>query len=81
MSFSVHPDKCTISLAASCDLDLHAKHVNFWDDVYGFRMTCMKSEVVKEASVEVVKADNIVTQPVVVKVTFHAVLLQKHLIS
>lgn len=63
----VHPDRCNISLVASCDPDLHSKHVTFWDNVYGYKMTCMKSEVVKEASVEVVKADKIITDAVIVK--------------
>ncbi|XP_021379904.1 protein arginine N-methyltransferase 3-like isoform X2 [Mizuhopecten yessoensis] len=63
----VHPDKCNISLVASGDPDLHSKHVTFWDNVYGYKMTCMKSEVVKEASVEVVKSEKIITDAVVVK--------------
>ncbi|XP_060085803.1 protein arginine N-methyltransferase 3-like [Ylistrum balloti] len=63
----VHPDRCNISLVASCDPDLHSKHVTFWDDVYGYKMTCMKSEVVKEASVEVVKPEKIITDAVIVK--------------
>ncbi|XP_056014170.1 protein arginine N-methyltransferase 3-like isoform X2 [Ostrea edulis] len=63
----VHPDKCTIVLAALSDPDLHTNHVTYWDDVYGFKMTCMKSEVIKEASVETVKAEKILSDCVVVK--------------
>ncbi|XP_052708946.1 protein arginine N-methyltransferase 3-like [Crassostrea angulata] len=63
----VHPDSCTIVLAALDDPDLQASHVTYWDDVYGFKMTCMKSEVIKEASVEFVKADKIISDQVVVK--------------
>lgn len=58
-------------LAALDDPDLHASHVTYWDDVYGFKMTCMKSEVIKEASVEVVKAEKIISDQVVVKVQFY----------
>lgn len=64
----VHPDKCTIVLAALSDPDLDINHVTYWDDVYGFKMTCMKSEVIKEASVETVKAEKILSDCVVVKV-------------
>ena len=55
-------------MTASCDPDLYTKKVKFWDDVYGFKMSCMKEEVVKEAHVEVVNPSNIVCSPVVVKV-------------
>ncbi|XP_022291518.2 protein arginine N-methyltransferase 3-like isoform X1 [Crassostrea virginica] len=63
----VHPDRCTIVLAALDDPGLHTNHVTYWDDVYGFKMTCMKSEVIKEASVEIVKAEKILSDQVVVK--------------
>lgn len=55
-------------LAALDDPDLQTSHVTYWDDVYGFKMTCMKSEVIKEASVEIVKAEKIISDQVVVKV-------------
>ena len=35
--------------------------VRFWDDVYGFKMSCMKSDVIKEASVGLVKPETVVT--------------------
>ena len=60
-------------LAALDDPDLHTNHVTYWDDVYGFKMTCMKSEVIKEASVEIVKAEKILSDQVVVKVHQHIV--------
>lgn len=58
-------------LAALDDPDLQASHVTYWDDVYGFKMTCMKSEVIKEASVEIVKAEKIISDQVVVKVQLY----------
>ncbi|XP_045196448.2 protein arginine N-methyltransferase 3-like [Mercenaria mercenaria] len=64
---AVYPDRCNISIAAISDLDLYNKHVTYWDDVYGFRMTCMKSCVVREASVEVVNKDNVVSDACVIK--------------
>lgn len=34
--------------------------INYWDDVYGFKMHCMKSDVISEAVVEVVPDERIV---------------------
>lgn len=66
-------------LAALDDPDLQASHVTYWDNVYGFKMTCMKSEVIKEASVEIVKAEKIISDQVVVKVQLY--LLQFGVLS
>ncbi|XP_046334021.2 protein arginine N-methyltransferase 3-like isoform X2 [Haliotis rufescens] len=63
----VFPDRCTLSLVGSGDLDLHGKHISFWDDVYGFKMSCMKAEVIHEAIVELVEDGGSITQPCVVK--------------
>ena len=41
---------------------------SFWDDVYGFKMSCMKADVIKEASVGVVKPEVVVTAPACIKV-------------
>lgn len=41
--------------------------VNFWDNVYGFSMKCMKKEVLKEAFVETVPNEKIVTNSCVIK--------------
>ncbi|XP_060555568.1 protein arginine N-methyltransferase 3-like [Ruditapes philippinarum] len=64
---AVYPDRCNISIAAISDLDLYNKHVTYWDDVYGFKMTCMKSCVVREASVEVVKKESQISNACIVK--------------
>ena len=37
--------------------------VGFWDDVYGYKMTCMRSPILEEASVEVVPGDSLVSNP------------------
>ena len=39
----------------------HKKLIAFWDDVYGFKMSCMRREVVKEASTDVVKEACVLT--------------------
>lgn len=61
------PNKCNISLVASGDIETHKKLIDFWSDVYGYKMNCMKSEVVREASVSLVDAQYILTKPFVIK--------------
>lgn len=39
--------------------------VNFWDDVYGFSMKCMKSDVLTEAFIETVPEEKITTDSVI----------------
>ncbi|XP_064599715.1 protein arginine N-methyltransferase 3-like [Liolophura sinensis] len=63
----VFPDRCTMSVVGLDDSSLHEKHVSFWEDVYGFKMSCMKKEVVREASVEIVNSEKLVTQPCLLK--------------
>ncbi|XP_040190694.1 protein arginine N-methyltransferase 3 [Rana temporaria] len=64
---SVYPDRCTISLVALCDPKKHAGKLAFWDDVYGFSMSCMKKAVLPETVVQVVKPDTVISQPFIIK--------------
>uniref|UniRef100_A0A674NYK6 type I protein arginine methyltransferase n=1 Tax=Takifugu rubripes TaxID=31033 RepID=A0A674NYK6_TAKRU len=66
-SGSVYPDLCNISLAAVGDIDRHQDRIAFWEDVYGFDMACMKTAVVAEAVVEVLKADTLISEPTVIQ--------------
>lgn len=61
------PNRCNISLVACGDVDTHKKFIEFWSDVYGYKMNCMKSEVVREASIAVVNPEHILTEPSIVK--------------
>lgn len=61
------PNRCNISLVANGDVNTHKKLIEFWSDVYGYKMNCMKSEVVREASIDVVNSEFILSQPCVVK--------------
>lgn len=61
------PNKCNISLVANGDLDTHEKLIEFWSNVYGYKMNCMKSEVVREASIDIVSSKYILSDPYVVK--------------
>ncbi len=62
------PDHCSLYLTASCDESFFERNLQYWNDVYGFRMTCMRSAVVKEASVMLVNDKYIATDACVLKV-------------
>jgi len=53
----VLPDKCSLHLVALTDADRHASRIEFWDDVYGFKMPMIKKEIYKDADVAVVNPD------------------------
>lgn len=55
-------------MTASCDPGLRQKNIDFWEDVYGFKMTCMKYEVCKEGLVQTVNSSHIVCPPVEIQV-------------
>ncbi|XP_056383896.1 protein arginine N-methyltransferase 3 [Hyla sarda] len=64
---AVYPDRCNISIVALCDPEKHTGKMAFWDDVYGFNMSCMKKVVLPEAIVEVVSPDTIISDPFIIK--------------
>ncbi|XP_074855121.1 protein arginine N-methyltransferase 3 isoform X2 [Carettochelys insculpta] len=64
---SVYPDICTISLVAVGDRNKHADTLAFWDDVYGFNMSCMKTAVIPEAVVEIVDPKTLISEATVIK--------------
>ncbi|XP_066485176.1 protein arginine N-methyltransferase 3 isoform X2 [Tiliqua scincoides] len=66
-SGSVYPDICTISLVAIADSSKHADRIAFWDDVYGFNMSCMKKAVISEAVVEVLDPSTLISDSYVIK--------------
>lgn len=66
--FSVYPDRCSISLAAVSDVEKHREHIEFWDDVYGFKMACMKKAVIPEAVVDMLKPETVISEPAVIQV-------------
>ncbi|XP_020638529.3 protein arginine N-methyltransferase 3 isoform X1 [Pogona vitticeps] len=64
---SVYPDICTISLVAIGDLKKHADRFAFWDNVYGFSMSCMKKAVIPEAVVDVFDSSTLISEACVIK--------------
>uniref|UniRef100_A0A7G3API5 type I protein arginine methyltransferase n=1 Tax=Lutzomyia longipalpis TaxID=7200 RepID=A0A7G3API5_LUTLO len=57
------PNRCTISLVGSGDIERHRERISFWEEVYGFDMSSMKDDVLREASVEVCPPESILTEP------------------
>ncbi|XP_066962795.1 uncharacterized protein [Macrobrachium rosenbergii] len=55
------PNRCTMHITGMEDMNSYNKFIAFWDDVYGFKMSCMRSGVIKEATTEVVKEEFIIT--------------------
>lgn len=53
---------------AVSDVNKHAERIAFWDDVYGFNMSCMKKAVIPEAVVEVVDDKTLISDPCDIKV-------------
>lgn len=58
------PNRCNISLVALGDEKRHSEYIAFWKNVYGFDMTIMQAEVLKEAIVEVCRNDSALSEPV-----------------
>ncbi|CAB3250524.1 unnamed protein product [Arctia plantaginis] len=61
------PNRCNISLVANGDIDTHKRLIEFWSDVYGYKMNCMKSEVVREASIDIVGSKHVISKPYIIK--------------
>ncbi|KFB37344.1 hypothetical protein ZHAS_00004637 [Anopheles sinensis] len=55
------PNRCNISIAGYGDLERHNEFIGFWKNVYGFDMSCMKKEVLREATVEECKPEHVIT--------------------
>ncbi|XP_055578195.1 protein arginine N-methyltransferase 3 isoform X2 [Falco cherrug] len=64
---SVYPDICTISLVAVGDMNKHVDKLLFWENVYGFDMSCMKKAVIPEAVVEVLDPNTLISTASVIK--------------
>ena len=57
----IFPDKATMFIAAIEDADYMDEKINFWDNVYGFDMTCIKKMALLEPLVDTVEGDAVVT--------------------
>lgn len=55
------PNRCNVSIVGYGDEVRHREFVKFWDNVYGFDMTCLQRECLREVSVENCKPEHILT--------------------
>ncbi|CAL1546977.1 unnamed protein product [Lymnaea stagnalis] len=63
----VYPDQFSMLVIGVTDTQMRNSKLDFWDDVYGFKMSCMKHSVVDEVHVRLVNKETIVTEPAVIK--------------
>ncbi|KAL8621178.1 hypothetical protein ACOMHN_004848 [Nucella lapillus] len=63
----VYPDKCWLWLAGFHDAAVRERCVEFWEDVYGFSMTCLQADVLAHTGLEVIAPDNVITTPARIK--------------
>jgi len=57
------PDKATMTIEAIEDAEYKDDKINFWDNVYGFNMSCIKKMAIQEPLVDVVEANQVMTGP------------------
>jgi len=57
----VLPDKASLYLTAIEDADYKAEKIDFWENVYGFDMTCIKKQAMLEPLVDTVDRNQLVT--------------------
>ena len=62
------PDNCSLFLTATSETTFQERNLDYWNDVYGFKMTCMRNAVVQEASVMLVNDKYIATDSCLLKV-------------
>lgn len=61
------PSHTRILIAALDDLEARNDRVNFWNDVYGFKMTAMKETNYREAVVDYIRPTSVISNVVTVK--------------
>jgi len=72
----VQPSKLELLLSAASMEDYFNDNVSWWHSVYGFDMECMRDGVLKEAQVDIVHNDDIVTSTATLK-TFDIIRTKK----
>ncbi|KAG1673770.1 hypothetical protein FOA52_002339 [Chlamydomonas sp. UWO 241] len=63
----IFPDKATLTLCGIEDGEYKKDKIEFWDNVYGFNMSCIKTMAMQEPLVDIVDPDQICTNHCVIK--------------
>lgn len=58
------PDKATLNMMAIEDRQYKEERIDWWNNVYGFDMSCIKEVAIKEPLVDVVEPEQIVTNSI-----------------
>lgn len=61
------PDRATLYVTAIEDRQYKDDKINWWDDVYGFDMSCIKSVALQEPLVDVVDRNQVVSNSCLLK--------------
>jgi len=61
------PDRATLYISAIEDRQYKDDKINWWDEVYGFNMSCIREVAIKEPLVDVVDPKQVVTNPCLIK--------------
>lgn len=61
------PSHTRILMAALDDEELKDDRINFWNDVYGFKMSAMKEPVMDEALIDYIKSSTVVSDIITLK--------------
>ena len=56
------PDKCSLYITAIEDRQYKDDKIHWWDDVYGFDMSCLRQVAIKEPLVDVVDQKMVLTK-------------------
>lgn len=73
----VFPNRCSLHLVGLDDEETYKKRFAFWDDVYGFKMSCMRKAVLAEADVSLVDGNKIITDSCALKVRCNSLIYAK----
>jgi len=57
----IFPDRASMWMCAIEDQEYREEKINYWDDVYGFNMSCIKEMALLEPLVDVCKPDQLVS--------------------
>merc|ERR1712038_612095 len=61
------PDRATMYICAIEDRQYKDDKINWWDDVYGFDMSCIREVALQEPLVDVIDRNQVVTTPALIK--------------
>ncbi|KAL3698793.1 hypothetical protein R1sor_012869 [Riccia sorocarpa] len=63
----VLPDKTSLYLTAIEDADYKSEKIDFWNNVYGFDMSCIRKQAMREPLVDTVDSNQLVTHSYLLK--------------